>query len=265
MKGMNRVAFFDFLKRRKKAKTEVEMPSGESKAAPQEMTDATFAAIFEPESAGRLKRIGELSEKYHFGQEPITYAKAAFVGKKGASEAAPPETCREQSAPKTSSESVAMPEPDTAPEPASLEKPDVYTYYTKEEDVPAYYTKIVEMFADELLKAGYTEPTYHKTVYRRHEDAPSTFVTEFYDEHGTKRKEYIYSYHHVLERLTAWDEKGVCVGSMVTTVARKIPGAFYISMYTCADNNQAKRETKQAKRESYVLSVIDLSITPYTD
>jgi len=171
--------------------------------------------------------------------------------RKAASQAATPETCREQSAPKTS------PEPDAAPGPASPEQPDVYAYYTKEEDVPAYYTKIVGMFADELQKAGYVEPTYHKTVYRRHEDAPSTFATEFYDEHGSKRKEYIYGYHHVLERLTAWDEKSVWVGEMVITVARNIPGSFYMTMYTCGDNNRAKSE-------SYVLSVIDLSITPYT-
>lgn len=96
------MAFFDFLKRKKKARTEVETSSSENKAASQEMTDATFAAILEPELAETLKRARELSEKYRMRQEPITCAKTSSAGKKDASEIAPPETRREQSAPKTS-------------------------------------------------------------------------------------------------------------------------------------------------------------------
>ena len=142
MKGMNRVAFFDFLKRRKKAKTEVEMPSGESNTASQEMTCETIAKLA-PELAEHLKRVHELSQKFQMRQESENCAKMSSAGKKYASKAALPETRREQSSPKTSPEDrqpEQIPKAETAASGQPQDPPDFLWIVTDETGNPPFET-----------------------------------------------------------------------------------------------------------------------------
>ena len=55
-------------------------------------------------------------------------------------------------------------------------------------DEPEYYTKTVKLFSDLMLENGYTEPEYHDVKSYRDEEAPGTFIEDWYDIEGNLRK-----------------------------------------------------------------------------
>ena len=116
-----------------------------------------------------------------------------------------------------------------------------------------YYTRIVALFSRCLSLTGYEEPMYHEVKFMPDEEAPSTFVTQFFDEQGRRRKEYTSNYHYALESLDAYDENGGFRGSMVVSVARSEP-VFYLKVYLPADNARGCKEI------SFTMSLKDYKI-----
>ncbi|MBP3656981.1 MAG: hypothetical protein J6K32_09835 [Clostridia bacterium] len=101
-------------------------------------------------------------------------------------------------------------------------------------DEPEYYTKIVKLFSDCLLEYGYEEPEYHAVQTYRHEEAPGTFVEDWYDIQGKKRKSFKLGHHRRPESIEARDEYGRLIASMVIAVGRKTPH-FLITLHTWID------------------------------
>ena len=107
-------------------------------------------------------------------------------------------------------------------------------------DEPEYYTKIVKLFSDCLLEYGYEEPEYHDVQAYRHEEAPSTFVEDWYDVQGKKRKSFILGHHRRPESIEARDEDGRLIASMVVAVSRRTP-YFLITLHTWIDGYKVDR------------------------
>ena len=89
------------------------------------------------------------------------------------------------------------------------------------------YTKIVALFNQCLLEAGYKVPVYHTVSFKADEEAPSIFVAVFYDEQGAYVKKHTLGYHHSLESIDALQ------GRMVIAVSRRKP-VYLIRMYLLA-------------------------------